>query len=264
MSVDLSTYKRAALLGGFRGLGVLPVLLPIERIKIIKQAHSSKGFFCIARDLYREGGVLNFYKGFQAEAIKVSVKQLAIWPALLGCKQTLATQNFSPYIKDGITGSVVGAVSVFFSAPFERMKFAVRESSGEKIGVNNGWYGCVTQVRKVSFQWSSFLLIQRYFKSQYLLEKEILTGVDIVDIGVRSAIVVTLVSAPLDRAHALKQVHKIGFFKALKKEPFWKMYKGCHLIALTGIVNGIATTALLDWIDRGLVDILTHVSESDS
>jgi len=250
-SLDLEGCTKLLGISALVRTSALTLTMPIERIKIIQQAHSEKGFFSISKDLYRQGGIRSFYIGSKAEATKIGAK-LFLWPLIMETKRTLNYLDVPSYYREGLTGLAVGTSGVLVTAPLERVKFAMREQSGEKINLKNGWYGCCTQLRKVSFQWSTFLMFQEYYKTRRLQTTQTLGYLDLLWIGICTSFSVALLSAPLDRAHTLRQVHKLSFTEAFRKEPFWKMYKGAHLIALTGVVNCTTSSVILDWIDRRL------------
>lgn len=203
---------RCSILGVVRSCSVHVLIYPLEVIKIRLQSSQNDAILNIAKCIFQEMSFLGFYKGFSAQVIKTGVKQIWCWPLIYYFPQTIKDPSFNELHKQALTGLSIAMVDACISTPLERAKIvAIVSNRANNVFQNvykNGYKGFFFHWMKLSVCWVSFLTTQQYLRDQKKLQKQTISLKDLMEIGVKTAFVVSFLAAPFD----LLSTH--GFLKS--------------------------------------------------
>lgn len=83
----------------------------------------------VAKMIYKESGILGFYRGYIPNTIRVVYKQLYRFPLMIylpnlnqGKLSQTQTKNFKAYVGKTFAGLALGLIDVFLVNPLERIK----------------------------------------------------------------------------------------------------------------------------------------------
>lgn len=246
----------SSLWGLSRGLVINTFIYPLEVIKIRQQC--SQGETKVARivlDLFRQEGVGAFYRGLAPQLLKSSIKQIWCWPMILEMPNFLRHYPIGNLQTQAITGISIATVDAVISTPLERMKIKSAFKGVSKFNLKSiyadGWHGFSTHWMKLSVSWVTFLTAQKYFRDKSCGSSDSPTPLlQLAKIGVQVALIVSLVTAPLDFANTRRQAQNLSTSHLLSRNNFLKLYRGWPLSALSLIINSIASVVIIDRIGK--------------
>lgn len=238
-------------LGIVRGITVHTLIYPLGVIKAHQQTKfNQEKSYQVAKNLLQSEGLNAFYRGLLPQLIKTSQKQLWCWPMITGIPILLEPYGLNPLLVQAMTGVGIATTDAVIGTPFEKAKMG-SILKNRKFVLNsifkNGWHGFSTYWMKLSVEWSTFLVAQKYFRRRY--DKK-LTLPQLIDVGVRTALVVSVISAPFDRANTIKQSNNLNISHLFSGNFFRNFYRGSPLNALSLVIHNIASVTLIDFLDR--------------
>ena len=225
--------------GVLRGLSVHTLIYPLEVIKIRQQCSShSENCARIALNILKQEGFGVFYRGLSPQLVKTSLKQVWCWQMIMGLPKLFQPLGELP--AQALTGLSIATIDATITTPLERMKILSAYKGKTVFSFKNGWHGFATHYRKLSVNWMTFLTAQHYFRSQYP-PSEPLSILQLTKIGIQVAAVGSLIGAPFDVAHTLKQInaHKVINY-----------YRGWSINAVSLIIHNIASVTLIDKLNK--------------
>lgn len=261
-------YAASVIFGVLRGVGVTFLTYPIEVIKICKQeAAQSQKSYQIAQQLFKEGGLRALYRGFVPQLTKMTIKQTWCWPVMMGLPSYLEnsrTVNVRPMTSQLLTGLALAVIDAGLTTPLEKIRIrsitrnlTFHDYMQLKF-LKKAWKGTGIQCSKLAVNWSTFLISQRYFRDEYraVTHRTDLNMEEVFGIGLAVALVVSVVSAPLDFANTLCQSKGMSLRQIVKLDPkrggkyqlntIRTLWRGCHLQFAILAVNAIASVYLME------------------
>lgn len=235
-----------------RGIFVHSLIYPLEVIKIRQQcAQGESKSIQIAMSILRQEGIAAFYKGLTPQLLKTSIKQVWCWPMITQMPSILQRHQIENLSQQAITGLSIATIDAAISTPLERAKilsaFRGKSTFCFQHAYKGGWQGCGAHWSKLSVNWVAFLTAQKYLRDRsYALSKQPLSFPQLTKIGVEVALIVSLVSAPFDIAHTLKQAQNLNSSYLLSRTGVFKLYRGSPLNALSLVIHNIASVTLIE------------------
>lgn len=242
----------SSLWGAVRGIAVHTLIYPLEVIKIRQQCSQNESkSLRLALTLLRQEGISAFYKGLVPQLLKTSIKQIWCWPMITGMPSVLQRYQIENLRQQVITGLSIATIDAFISTPLERAKILSAFRGTSKFCLKNayreGWGGLTTHWSKLSVNWVAFLTAQKYLRDQSSgLSGQSLSFPQLIKIGVQVALIVSLVSAPLDLANTLKQAQNLTPFHLYSLRGIFKLYRGWPLNALALVIHNVASVTLIE------------------
>lgn len=242
---------KCSLAGVLRGVCVNTLIRPFKVIKNNLQCSPiEKKSREIALELLQQEGVAGLWKGLIPELMQTSFKQIWCWPMIIGLPVKLEGSNLSAWQKETITGFSIATLDSL-SAPLDKAAIiaAVQRKSQFSLKeiFKEGWSGFTTHWTKLSVSWVSFLTVQKYFRDKCSgqTKKEIPLS-ELAIIGVQTALVVSIVTAPFDFANTIKQAENRSVLDFINRKEFFILYRAAHLHALTLVAQAVASVILID------------------
>lgn len=242
--------------GFLRGFSVHTLIYPLEVIKIRQQCSPiSENSARVALSLFKGEGFSAFYKGLAPQLLKTSLKQVWCWPMITGTPVFLQSYQLGDLPTQAITGLSIATVDAAISTPLERIKilsaYTGKVSASLKGVYKNGWQGFATHWGKLSVNWMTFLVAQKYLREQDSTQSEQpLSFLQLTGIGIQVAVIVSLVGAPFDSANTLKQAKNLNPSHLFSRNGISKLYRGWPLNALSLVVHNIASVTVIDKLSR--------------
>lgn len=242
-------------LGAARGVCVHTIIYPLEVIKTHQQCqlgHQAEMAYKIAHLLFKREGISVFYRGLSFQLLKTTMKQAWVWPIISKVPPQLKEYQIKEQGQMAITGLLIATIDAFLTTPLEKVKILSITSSEKKASLKNmykkGWGGLTTHWAKLSVLWPTFLVTQNALRKRSLEQskKEKLNVRELTSIGIQVAIVVSLVSAPFDRANTLKQALDQSQAFSFSKINFKKSFQGWPLSIFILSIHNIASVILID------------------
>ncbi|HSX04049.1 MAG TPA: MC/SLC25 family protein [Rhabdochlamydiaceae bacterium] len=239
------------LVGAARNCGLSALLHPLEVIKLKKQSEcSQKRNYLIATDIFRQEGIKGFYKGLWPQLAKTTLNALA-WTIIPDSAHFLKDREIHPLHKAALKGVVISFFQAAALNPLEKTKVtSITQDRKFSFGpfLKEGWKGSGANFLNLSAKWSSFLVSRKYFSDKMRKEGE-LTPFQLVDIGVRTACIVSVVSAPTD-VWKTWRLSDVKFSELFSKKFLRNMYRGWTLSATASLVSTIVTVAVLEELQK--------------
>lgn len=245
MTLDFQNYLSASLSGVGRGFLVQSFIYPLEVIKTHQQLNvKSINCFQTTTHLFKTNGWTGFYRGLTPQLQKTVLKQAWCWPMIIEMPRVYNQWGISSLFQQFWTGMSIATLDALVTTPLEKLRITSIIKGNQSFAWN--WRGVGAHWLKLSVNWSTFLVAQKYFRDECRTSSE-LTIEQLMGIGVKVALVVSVCSAPADMLNTLKQGHDIGISKGLLR----KMYRGWPLSATLLIINNIASVYLIDKLTGG-------------
>lgn len=262
MSIGVDNTKEnlfmSSVWGLVRGIGVNTFIYPLEVVKIRQQCSQGETkSFRIAKEVFQNEGIGAFYKGLAPQLLKISIKQIWCWPMMTGMPSVFRSYDIENLQQQALTGLVIATIDAGISNPLERWKIILAFSGNSHLRLKNvfrdGWKGFSTHWTKLSVNWSVFLTTQKYLRDQsHHASGDHLTLSQSIKIGTQVALIMSLVSAPLDIANTLRQASNLPPSQLFNRRGMMKLYRGWPLNALSLTINNIASVSLIDWIESNV------------
>ena len=191
-------------------MSVQCLIHPLEVIKIHQQCSSNADtIYRTALKIYTNEGISAFYKGIVPELISKSIKQAWCWPMITGIPPWLEKEyQLKPLHQQGITGFCIASFDAAVTTPLMRIKITSILKEKKKIPLKDifkeGWHGFGSHWSKLSANWISFLVTQKYFRDRFQEKSnQPLSIPELMTIGIQTAFVVSII-APFDVANSLQ------------------------------------------------------------
>lgn len=244
---------QSSLYGMMRGVFVHTLIYPLEVVKIRRQCSEDK-VFRIAHDLWQKEGVGSFYRGLTVQLGKTTIRQAWCWPMMTTIPPRMRRYGANDALSYAMTGILIATVDALVTTPLERAKIVSAFTGNRKASFSeiykDGWRGGMAHWRKISVNWSTFLVAQQHLRKQYAnTSGEPLTMWQLMQIGVQVAGIVSLVSAPFDLANTWKQAQNKDL-TLFSPRSIAVLYRGWPLSALSLAIHNIASVTVLDWLSR--------------
>jgi len=239
--------------GMIRGIMVHTLIYPLEVVKVRRQC-SEENIFRITYHLWQREGIRPFYRGLSAQLGKTTMRQAWCWPMMTAIPPRMQQYGANDTFAQAMTGVSIATVDALVTTPLERAKVvsACTGNRGASLSeiYKGGWHGGMTHWRKLSVNWSTFLVAQKHLRKQYANSSgEPLTMCQLIHIGFQVAAIVSLVSAPFDFANTWKQAQNKSVILSSPKS-IAMLYRGWPLNALSLVIHNVASVTLLDWLSR--------------
>ncbi len=246
----------SSVLGVFRSVMVHTAISPLEVIKANQQTkYPDASGFAVARTLYNEKGLSSFYRGLRSKLMASSLKQVWSWPMITGMPHALDNHGVhDPYLQQLLTGQGIAATDALLLTPLEkrRVKAILKNKSTFSFrDITHGWCGGAAHLKKLSVNWSTFLVGQKYFREKEYEKtgKRELTLPQLLLLGTKTACVVSVFSAPFDKRHTWSMVHDGKITSKFSGNVVRNMFIGCPTNTVILIVHNVASLTLLHYLD---------------
>ncbi len=248
MSVKVSS---SFLYGALNGLGVATMLRPLEVLKIRQQCASGRErrVIDVVKVILRSEGGRGFYAGLLPKLMKRGLQQGLNWPMIVFLPPFFRSYGYGSTEQKILTGGSIALFNTILQ-PLEQatIKSAVSGKMGfSKIRLDwSVWQGGATSLAKRSVSMTTFLIVQMHLNKQYRISNGQVSGVNVLKIGIQSALVVSIVAAPFDVANTLRQAQGESLLSVLKGGRIARLYRGMPLNFLALVVHNVASAALMD------------------
>ncbi|SRR5581483_2979611 len=239
-------YKHTVACAIARGLCVQPLLAPIDAIKICYQLNTLTTLQT-AQQLYQKEGLRAFFKGLPHQLIYTCAKQAWVWPCITTLPPFFKAQGMSNTSQQICTALTIALFDATISTPLEKGRIRAIASS-EKIKFSlssmykNGWRGYTAHLARLSTAWTGFLLAQNYFRGENTTH----TLPELIQIGAKTALVVSIFMAPVDIANTFVQAENRTLSHVFKTTPFPTLLRGFHLSATSLLAHNIASSIVYE------------------
>lgn len=248
-----SSFLLSSILGIVRGVAVHTSIYPLEVVKSHLQVSKEPIRTLEAvQAILQKGGFKAFYQGVRVQLLKTSLKQAWCWPVITEVPHLLKDQKVDKRYHTVLTGEAIATVDALVTHPLEKAKFKeIFNESQKKLLFNaykQSWQGLLTYWTHRSVAWISFLTAQQYFRDQLKQEDptQKLTLPQLVQVGLKVAVVVSLALAPFDVANTRKQARNLSPQVLLSKKAIPMLYRGWHINLVSLAVHNIASVVLID------------------
>jgi|JI9StandDraft_1071089.scaffolds.fasta_scaffold03480_11 hypothetical protein len=236
-----------SVLGIARGVAVTFATHPIDTVRYHLQTSPEK-LRCldVIKTIWQRSGFRGFYGGVTPHLGKTVLKQAWLWPMIAGVPARIEKHGIERPYKEVLTGVAIAFVDAAITTPFEKAKIT-GAAQGKKISwqsIKKGWTGASTNFARLSVTMPTFLVTQAYAQSYYSKESSSLTFSELAKIGIITATVVSIISAPFDAANTRKQTET----KSIKL--FARPYRGFPCYFATLVIQNIASAWLIDDLAR--------------
>jgi len=234
---------------------VMPALHPLDVVKVKMQTSKEpQGAFHHSKKLWQQGGVKEFYKGFQPQFLRMLLKQVWCWPIMTTVPKYWEKSGYHCLLSQALTGATIGLVDASISTPLDRLRVLAITQNKKDISftdLKKGWRGFPLLSLRLTTLWSSFLVSQKYFREQeeQRLGVESLEVQHLIPIGMKTAGIACAISAPLDLCSNLyqsKEVNYRTFLNSVKKLKPTNFYRGMTLTAGIMITHNFTSVYFLD------------------
>jgi hypothetical protein len=145
---------------------------------------------------------------------------------------------------------LIATVDAAVLTPLEKMKSQLASQGGGEFCLKNGWQGVLPHFAKLSSNWVVFLVAQKYLRDQARSSSgQPLSLSQKIKIGVKIALLASVVSAPFDFANTVKQVKNESAARLFHRSKVLKLYRGWPLSAFGLVTHGVASVFLLEKLD---------------
>ena len=160
----------------------------------------------------------------------------------------LASFRVGEYTQQALTALAISTVQTALTLPLERAKIS-SACTGRALSlrqtIRQGSSGFTLYWAKTSINWVFILTAQKYLRKKAMARTgRPLTLSNLALIGAQIGFMVSIISAPLERATTLKLA------KTQKISWTLQAYRGWPLYALSFVIHNIATVILIDWLER--------------
>lgn len=243
--------------GVVRGLFVQTLIFPFEVLKIrVQGSQDSEKSIKIAQRVFQQEGWKAFYTGLYPQLVKTSLKQIWCWPMMTTIPGVCHRYGIEGiYAQQVVTGLAIAAVDAAATTPLEKVKIS-SAFNGRVIyslwgAYKEGWHGFTAHWAKRSINWVTFLTSQKYLRDRARAQSEQpITIPQVLKIGTQVALIVSLVSAPLDFVNTRVQTQKFKFSHLVSRDGFLMVCRGWHLNAVCLIIQSVASVFLFELLDR--------------
>lgn len=242
--------------GILRGLSVHTLIYPLEVIKIHQQcSQNSENIARVALNIFKKDSFNAFYKGLPPQLLKTSLKQVWCWPMITELPIILQRYQLGDFLRYAMTGFSIATIDAVMTTPLEKAKilsaYTGKVSFSLKSVYKNGWQGFTAHWLKLSINWTAFLTTQKYLRDRSSLQSEqSLSLFQLAKIGVQVALITSLISAPFDIAHTLKQAQCLNLSHLFSRNEISKLYRGWPLSALSLSIHNIASVIVIDKLSK--------------
>ncbi len=254
MSLDFNQTLNSSLYGVLRGVCVHTIIYPLGVIKIHQQSQDeSEIWLRIANRIFKQEGTKAFYKGLHPQLLRTSLNSLWVWPVLTQTPLFLQRFHFAEIPQQVLTGLFIATIDACVTTPLERAKILSAFQGKNTFALSNflykeGWRGFSTHWTKLGINWSTFLAAQKYFRNQEPDENPPLS--QLVKIGTKTAMVVSVVGAPFDIANTLKQTQNLSPAQLFSRTGIYKWYRGWPLSTASLLVHNVASVYVIDKLEN--------------
>lgn len=150
MSKDESKEFKLVVAGGLSGVAEAITVQPFDMVKTRHQLNSghNESILRTLKSLYKEGGILRFYRGMTAELFGMVPKSSGMYASYEMARQYLAKQEGfgDSTLSCSIAGFISGIPEALIVNPFQVVK--VRLQSKDHLGRYSGSFDCTTKLVK--------------------------------------------------------------------------------------------------------------------
>ena len=170
---------------------------------------------------------------------------------MMTCIPTYLKQyNLGEILEQAGTGFIIATMETI-TTPLERAKIRSAASGTNHFSLANlykdRWRGFTARWMQLSVGWMSFLISQKYLRTQARQDpEEALTLPQLAGVGVQVGLIVGLVSPPFDNANTLKLAKNLKAREFLFQSSLRTLYRGGPLNAVSLMISNIASAILLD------------------
>ncbi|CDZ80217.1 Mitochondrial carrier protein [Candidatus Rubidus massiliensis] len=239
--------------GALRGICVNTLLHPLETIRT-RQFLSKKSLniYKASAEIFLENGLKGFYKGYTPSLKRLLWKQIWVWPIITNLPIYLSQKTkLNPYRSLLITGLCLASLDSLLKGYEEARIQAISKSPTMTIEKKFS-YGLGTHWSKLSINWCSFLMSQKYFK-----EKQLQANVDntlsmpqLLLIGLKVGAFTSFISAPFEVANAWKLGLRKQLPLSLSYACLKQLCNGLPLSTTKLVIHNIASVILLDFLNK--------------
>lgn len=243
---------QTSLWGVGRGLAVRIMIYPLDVVRTYQQSKHLGNSFQVFADLYREGGLSIFFSGLSPQLVRTSLKQAWVWPMFTYAPSFIPVSH--PLGQQAITGLMIAVVDATITTPLEKAKIGLMISGKKGFSLStlwkDGWNGYVTHLAKLSVSWSTFLVGQKFFRDRNTVPGKRASVAQLCDIALKTTLLVSVISAPLDMANTQKFANQVNFSTFIANHKFRTLFRGSPLNFASLLIQNLASIALIDQLDR--------------
>lgn len=232
---DLQRWAEISAAGVARGVVVHTLIHPLTVVKMHQHCLENVG------RLFQEKGVAGFYQGLGSQLKQTSQKQMWVWPVIAGAPAFLDQNGVGGINQMILTGLGIATIDTSITHRWESEKIKAVLSSSEVLGNAK----LLAYWQKLSVNWVGFLVTQKYLRERAQRENPgvPLTLPQLMQVGIQTAFVVSVISAPFDWRNTI--VHT-GMQHLFSSNVPRNMYRGWPISALTLTIHNIASVFLID------------------
>lgn len=232
---DLQRWAEISAAGAARGVFVHTLIHPLTVAKMHQHCLENMG------RLFQEKGVAGFYQGLSSQLKQTSQKQMWVWPVIANAPAFLDQYGVEGIYQMFLTGIGIATIDTGFTHRWENEKIKAVLSSSEVLGNAK----LLAYWQKLSVNWVGFLVTQKYLRERAQRENPgvPLTLPQLMQVGIQTAFVVSVISAPFDWRNTI--VHT-GMQHLFSSNVPRNMYRGWPISALTLTIHNIASVFLID------------------
>lgn len=238
--------------GAVRGFFVHSLIYPFENLKIRRQASaSSEGCARIAINLFKQEGIGAFYKGLAPQLVKTCLKQVWCWPMITNVPIFLKQTPLNDTCRQAVTGISIATIDAAITTPLERLRVVSAYRRNTQFTIKElcteSYKGLGPHYAKLLINWPVFLVAQNFLRKKHSCNQvEPLSLFQLCKIGVETAIIVSIVSAPFDMANTLKHTQNTSIRELFAQRSLRLLYRGSPLSALSLVIHNIASVIVYD------------------
>lgn len=253
-SIQISDWLESGAGGILRGAGALVFVHPLSVLKTHQQCASTfMTVHQISGQLWKKGGIRPFYRGVVPQFCNTLGKQLWCWPLIIQAPKVLKREGFQGLRQQAVLGLCIGTVDSIGGVCFDKRKTLLIVQPDKILSRWNILKGGLSQWpsywRQRTVSWTTFLVTQQYFRDQYrkYLGEEKLNFIQLTEVGVSVAVVVTIIAAPFDLANQLRQSERWDCSKSFFGNLSGKAFLGARVNFVSLVVHNIASVVLLEF-----------------
>jgi len=245
MSSDIRSFQsKTFLFGTFGGLCGITLSHPFDTIRVVYQEGAYKNIAECAKSLYKNNGIMSFYKGLVPPLIGVALEKCALFGVYDNFKRCnpLFDATCDTYSNTFVSGLFAGLVTTTIVTPVEKIKILLQNQKQANIatlvrggGISalyNGW--TATLFREVP-GYGIYFTVYEYLKNTFGLPNAYTPALYGALCGVASWTFIY----PSDPIKTKMQNNSIGFKEALgiimKNEGLMGLYRGMPLALFRAI-----------------------------
>lgn len=251
VKTDRSDLIYSSISGVGRGFCVRLLIHPLDVIKTSQQFDQKVTSWQAANRVWTEQGIFGFYRGVSPQLLRTCFKQAWVWPAITYVSYSVSDTYY--LAKEVLAGLAIASLDAVISTPLERAKIG-SIVLGKKISFQTlfkeGWKGCTTHWMKLAICWPVFLSTQKIFRDKYRGSGKPLTASQLLEIGVKTSVIVSITSAPFDMATTQKMAKNINLSAFFAKHGVRTLFRGSPINTFSLMIQNIASIALIDQLER--------------